>query len=542
MTGLLRQFFAVFTVALWLLSPAFAQTLVIQYSDSHSQYDNINYFYRSVLSWCETFRKRHPNGTILIIANGDISGASLWAQRDAGEANHRVLTLLSQRYHLVNVLGNHDSFDFVGSVYESGMQPNTLVLRHGSHLVSNLGGKKILASNLTPTSAASHLYGRYQDIPLPSKEVLRVIGFITPNMIASSAYDTQSPLQLIERVNPLLETAKFELMEAASDGIKLVILAFHEELSFLQSVLEQLYLWKEREPKLQSMKILFAAAGHDHFVANEVIRNIPLIDAGANYAFSAISFDEKNQLQSVDHFDLKRQVTQSDLNEVSLNSLESDFLISLTSEVDSIRFENSRSYGKVAGTAQTKRDLELAQHELGYAISNSVRDWAKEVLEIEQHGLSLEGVVGFYNSTSYRNEKPISNGELLKSTTVEMAPFDAESKAFVMRGQDILNMFRSLRMLRERKKNYAPQISSNLREVSDYGLEILGVDGLWAPLREEAFYGIGMDYFLSRGGYRLPDFLAALSNAVYTAQTQLLTREILGRYLPRHLNCEFVLR
>ena len=68
--------------------PVFGQTLIFQFSDTHSIYSNMRNFTYKIQNRIDDFKTHYPDGEVLFIHSGDISGPSEFTYFDRGNLNY----------------------------------------------------------------------------------------------------------------------------------------------------------------------------------------------------------------------------------------------------------------------------------------------------------------------------------------------------------------------------------------------------------------------------------------------------------------------
>jgi 2',3'-cyclic-nucleotide 2'-phosphodiesterase (5'-nucleotidase family) len=166
-----------------------------------------------------------------------------------------------------------------------------------------------------------------------------------------------------------------------------------------------------------------------------------------------------------------------------------------------------RELVRTRGFAAVKLDLKAGPEQLGTAIADAMAIWARETLGSNQ---SIEvasrwlPVVAFFNSSSYRRDEAIPAGAFTEGDLRSIYPMPNEGMAvFRVSGEELIELFRSLREHRRREQSYSPQLSANLRATESLDLEFRDSRGGWSPVNPEQIFALVADPWLSRNGFEL---------------------------------------
>lgn len=509
--------------------------LLIHFSDSHSNLPGLVQFLKVVSHLAHEHLLGHPEGEVIIVPTGDIAGADEWSTRDGGEWVYRALAELGRHYPVVTVLGNHEAFDFVGTRFERGHLPNHFFVEQSQRFQSMIG-QKLLAANVHSIGPARDLIDAYQDVRLKSGHLIRFIGLVTPNLIASSGYDTSSALQLFDGVEGLLPVAQKELIRAAHDRVHTAFLPVHEELLYVRPFVDELARWKQSRPDLRALSMPLVMAGHDHLVSRERRSDVNVIDSGSDFAFTAIQYDPDQRVVSrAKHWSLEKQEALVARHpNLPLESGIQAVIAGLEREIADVIQENSQVLiPHPIRIEDAKQNLERGPTALGRHLADALSDWAyTQILDIPDM-VELDGVIAFFNSTSFRREVPFEGQSLRLIDLRSFIPFDMFTRLRILRGEDIEIIFSAIRRNRAQKQAYSPQLSNGWSEQSDYKLYFDG-----QPIRPEGLYLLASDHFISRNGYAIPEVEAAFERAIWTQSETWTILDVMRRYLPRRLGCE----
>ena len=91
---------------------AYSHLLIIQFSDTQSQYDRIPIFINAISHRMHVFKEKYPDGKLLVLENGDIGGMSEYSKYDGGYLDYSLLSSFNKNIPVVLGLGPHQAFDF----------------------------------------------------------------------------------------------------------------------------------------------------------------------------------------------------------------------------------------------------------------------------------------------------------------------------------------------------------------------------------------------------------------------------------------------
>jgi 2',3'-cyclic-nucleotide 2'-phosphodiesterase (5'-nucleotidase family) len=189
--------------------------------------------------------------------------------------------------------------------------------------------------------------------------------------------------------------------------------------------------------------------------------------------------------------------------------------------------------------AQTRRDLQARRAELGTEVADAMTEWATEVLARRRPGEKYT-VVSFYNSSSYRNERPIDSGDITGATIWAAYSFRSRPRVALIKGHHLAALFRALRLYRLKSevnpaRQYTPQMGSNLVEREDFGLHLY--DGESArPLDPDETYALALDGWLAKNKYGIDEWARLIQQVEWVDDDRArLQTEVLEEFLPRRL-------
>ncbi len=531
---LLRIFFLCFTISHSALA---ASTLLIQFSDTHSAYDRIPNFVRAVSAIAQDFQSKNPDGKVILLANGDIAGANLWTEFDGGSLTYQFLAALSTQYRIAFTVGNHEAFDFVGTHYEQGLPKNGLFLKQAEELVQTVQRQghlqpsfRILAANAVPTDAARHLFASSMDFKINENETLRIVGLALPTLMNHSAYDVSSPLQIFRYIRPLLEEAQTQLWNASQEGITHVIFQCHESFGAVKKFAEELNSWKAKIPALEQIKVPFVGAGHDHRVVLDKVNQTYVVDAGDQFAFSAIVLSDKLDVQSIKHWSQKDQKKYEKFEKLS--PVEMEMINTFNKETTRVLRATQHTVGATNGFRDNKHTLTLGRNSLGNALADSLTRWAQDTLKEYQNIPQYIDTVAFLNSSAYRKMSETAPGPLFIRDVKEMIPFQRSLRLVLLNGSDVELLFQSIRKHREILSKYSPQLPSYMQEIEKYRLLIRS-----QPIQSNEIYALVLDDFLGSNGYGLKEFDDVFARVLWELPKPPTTQAVIQNYL-----CDSLLR
>lgn len=488
--------FLLFILGVLLFSAvASAQVLVLEVADSHSAYDQLPGFIRSVDHLKHDFLKKYPMGRVVLIVAGDYGGRSQWTD-DRGWMGIQALSRLAGEMDVVYVLGNHDAFDWGKT--ENG---NRLVLRQLEFL--HRAGVKIVGSNISFADDTKPLISPYFDLRSHAGRQVRFAGFGLEVFFQKSSYDESSKIRILDEISAPGAAMVATAEQAASDRVDDLIVFVHDNHERLN---ESLQVTRQELAKNSSQKpsLPVAFAAHDHVHHTEMVGSTLAIDSGSDFDFSAVELDANG---TVAHHVLMSTELRSRENVKPATSKRLEkFAGAIERQVDLIRARTETVVGLSGGFHETKLDLKNGRATLGTALAETLHDWAAK--QLKQSGTELQ-VIAFYNSSSYRRDSPIPAGPLSIGDLNGFYPFPGDAQLFTATGAEIQQLFSVLRAWRYAQDgNYTPQISDELSEsaVNDLQIESRVLLHNGQPLEPNKTYALALDAWLAGNGYHLAEY------------------------------------
>lgn len=294
----LRHFLFFHFLCLSFAFSAFGELLIIQSSDQHSSYSRLPDFLASIEVISRQFREKHPNGTEILLINGDFSSQlEFWSDRDRsrfldfqdynplaaeekGDFAYKILSRLARKYIVLYTFGNHDAFDW----RDSG-----LFLKQMLRL--KRAGVLLLAANVDFYSEYSELFFPYVDIAGAQNKNIRFAGFTLPNSREKrvAGPKVKGPA-VIRDILPIKGPLSEIIQSSGQDSqVSALILGFHLGLHKTSQIFDQV-----EEENTEKVSLIFA--GHDHRISKGLyIHKTPIIDSGAFFDFSAVTLDDYGQ-------------------------------------------------------------------------------------------------------------------------------------------------------------------------------------------------------------------------------------------------------
>lgn len=523
---------------------AFSDTYIIQTSDSHSAFDRMALFIKAVSALRVEIMSRDPDAQIILKFNGDFGGASEFTTLDKGDAGYDAVAALSADYGIVVVMGNHEGFD------EKGAAGNELFLRQNKSLVdriSRVQGKpfRVLAANVVPQSLGKDLFAPYADFKTKEGVPFRVVGMVLEPFFTASTYDRFSYPQLIKSISPVHETLYQQMEQARRDGVHTVIPMIHDGVGVPARLLENLSPeWLAQN----QLNIPLMFAGHDHRVVREKIRNTWLVDSGSGFSFTLTVLDKSLKVVGEPKYFGERAQRDLAVRPSHFTLGEARALVAIEESMRDVDQINGVVIGHSRGFRSTKHQLKKGRDPLGDSVSNSLADWARVTFGqksddlLADHGLKrsdILGFFGFYNSSSYRREKPIPEGPLTRYVPISIYPMPGTGDMLIVTGAQVEALYKAFRTHLHNMEKYSPQISSNLKADEDFSLQTVSENGEWLPLKKDGRYVLAMDHWMATNGYDVPGWRDIINTPdTVRIPTQTDIRDVLLQFLPSHLGPE----
>jgi len=331
----------------------------------------------------------------------------------------------------------------------------------------------------------------------------------------------------------MLAVAKAQLALAALDGVDTVIFQCHERFSTVKPFTRELLAWKARHPKLQALNLPVVFASHDHLVYNQKVGDTRVIDSGTNYAFTALELSETGSVENMRYLSPKQQKQFAGYDELQVQ--ERKIVTRAEKIIARVTALQSEIIGTSIGYADTRPTMEQGRGVLGMRLTDALIDWSNDSFALLPDAPEVAATFAFFNSGSYRYATPIPAGDVTRAQIIGMNPFEGGPVIYVLEGKHIQSMYEGLRKQLAREKVYTPQISSNLNEGEDMQLLTKTPEGKWVPLDPNQKYILVLGSWLGRNGFKVPEFAAALPKGLDITPPDSVTRDVLMKYLPKHL-------
>lgn len=467
-----------------LVSKAHGQTLIVEFSDSHSAYDRLPNFLKSVQTQIADFRRQNPQGQAVILVNGDFSGLSAWAT-ESGWLGIKALEHLNRMAPVLFVLGNHDGFD-----WSDHKQGNSLVAQQMARLsqvgVTLLGSNIEFAENLRP------LLKPHYDLSVNGKQI-RFAALGLENFFVKSNWMNDPKNPILHRMHDSVDTMERIVTGARHEGTDAVIFFQHDGH---QEVSERIEKLQARLHTLGGPQIPVVFAAHDHEIANRRVGPTQIVDSRSNFDFSTVVLDRELRFASTQFWDEAKQASTALRAQKGPEAWER-FVKVTENFVAKARVRSSEVLVETGGFEDFKLTLKSGPRPLGTALAESLRAWGAQ--EAERLGYGKLPVVAFYNSSSYRRDDPVKNGQLTRGDVAGFYPFPGEVMMFDTNIKEVERLFADLRQWRlQQDGKYTPQLSTNLAESAPFRLKLKNAEGERVILV--------LDSWLSRNRYAIPSF------------------------------------
>ena len=534
------------------LSNAEANLLVFKINDSHSKYTKLPALVQTISKRVKEIRKVYPETEVLITFTGDNIGVSMETLFDGGWLNIDSMVELSKHYHVTYTMGNHDPTDFVGTNHEldHGYFHNELYIKQIESLMSrvqalgpkNKGPRAVLAANAPITPSYQHLVHAYQDIPLPNKKSLRVVGLVVPELLHDCIVNKESPVQLFScDVFKALETeAIHQYNQAAHDGIDQIIFEVHHntqktrKMAMLTMMLiETLQGSSAAHPK--APKILFVGAAHDHQRIEEWLTvgemHVPFVNSRDYYATHEMFFDNdgniinnmdrdinkwgpatvtrplKEQLRFWDNHEQEEYIRSPEAQPFQLYKSEVALLQKVNKVVSEVLQATSTPISRIPHIPEKKEHLTLGRSRLGTLLADSLHLWTQDVVaKLGDNAPVSQGIVTFQNSTSYRYNQVLEDGDLTMGHIIDMFPFNRALGLYFLKGSEITEIYYTVReKVLEMKGYYSPQLPRHMAFNDEtHALQMLvskpGEAPVFQDLIADKYYWLATDDFIASNG------------------------------------------
>lgn len=511
--SMIRLFFLVLTLTLGLTLlrvEAFAEVLIIESSDQHSAYEKLPAFLDQLHAVVADFKGKHPTGKVVLLINGDFSGASIWSVADRGWLGYQVLKQLNQDMQVVFVPGNHDGLD-----WGKGGRGNDLLLKQMKFLRE--AGIPVLGTNIVPGAGAQGLFSNHFDLLSSTQrgeQKIRIAGFTLESLKQQSGYDPSAKTQPIESLSDSVNGVLKLIQQARKDHVSKVVLAFHESTAGVQEILKRVIA---SDPTAKGF-VSATFAAHDHIPWVGVSSEVPLFNGGGDFDYAQVQLSDEGRIRDSK---LSHPIPRAEGSETSLAKTVDRF-------VKARQEQEKVPWVEIPGYAETRADFVQRRTPLGTHLADALTDWARQ-----ESGSELP-VVGLYNSTAYRGNTALPEGAMSRGDLKKIYPFFNFAKSVGVSGRELQESYNELKSYgREKLKAFTPQLSSNLRESADGKLEILQKNGSWKALKENQVYNVAMDAWLSENGFKLPHW--SWVNDPSRLLTSRMHQDVLVEYAPARL-------
>jgi len=486
------------------------------------------------------FKRRHPDGVVLELFNGDFSGAGTYSFDDQGFATYEFLARLSadsNRFPLVN-MGNHDGTDFllIGG-HES-------LLAHHQKILSEFrkyspSGRplfKLQSANLVPSPVLKDAYEPYRDIQLPGGKILRVISLTLDGLYQESHYkgpDSEYPIWL--ELSPMLESAKKILIEAAALNIKEVVFQCHEGSENVMRFTDALKEWMRNspDPKMKNINIPVVFAAHDHQPQTSMHKGTLIQNSGMSFEFSTVELGDDGRLSDYEHYTLEEQrkiagaFRNQTLSEVESKAVEflHDVIRDKNAKLDAVMMP------KMPLIAETRYDLTRGRTQLGSLLSDALIYAVQDdlpALRVQSKLVDELPLVSFHNSSSYRANEPIfGSGPYRFRDFLKQFPFERKFGIIITSGKEAQRLYLGAF---ERSNVFTTQISSNLQINESNRLLTLSVNGQFIPLEQVERVVLILESWVYLNGMGSNNVAEVLAQSEHLTPTDPDLRNVMKKY------------
>lgn len=498
--------------------PSFAELLIIQSSDNHSKYKRIDSFIKSTHKLIEDFKAKYPNGEVVFNFNGDYSGASSFSnfKGDKGKLGLELMGALAKEHTVLFTFGNHEAFDWL----VDGIADD-LFYEHLKYLDEK--GVISLGSNTKLKERSQKYFKDKYDHYIGQNHKVRFLGLQLETFYEKVPNHNGNEVGEVLEVDGYEATLKREIVKAKEAGVQSLVASYHDTFGKVVKVTKKI-----NDLLPSSLKIPVSFAAHDHVVDKTVIGEATnIIDSGSNFDFSAVVLNNDGVFVSHEFFDKEKQL--------DISSEVSDFPDYLrkvgrkiSKHVEDVRKLKSTGEKRLSVIKESKLTLKKSRSTvLGDALGDALVMHGNKELSLEEKS-KVKGIIGMFNSSSYRNDSILDTGYLDEFELREMFPIKNEVNILKMTGEDIQIFFESLRRFREKEGIFTPQMSKNIREKANFRLEFEGQKG-WQALDKKGSYYVVVDHWLAINGYAIPEHDGLdLASKVISKES---TFEVFRRYL-----------
>jgi 2',3'-cyclic-nucleotide 2'-phosphodiesterase (5'-nucleotidase family) len=511
----------------FILAACFSQILILESSDHHSDYGRMGNWIKTISKVSREFKTRHPDGTVILVVNGDFVGArGTWTrlpqkpglENDHGRLGYEVLSLLAQDAEIILTPGNHEEFDWAirGGSYSIGHE---LFLRHHRDFAAAMENLKerpfrMTAANVVPGADGKELFEPFTDVPLRSGGSVRFVGLLLENFFIKSNYyrvaagstPPEGYLDLISDVRPMWPSLHEALVQAQKDRQEFVVVAAHDWVGNLLN-LSHTVSSHSGDFGIAGVRTPLWLGGHEHERVVNFVDGRHFAQCGSNCDLIQVEMDADGKVSKVLGISNKQQVANAEYDGLSSN--EALALELVEKRVSAIRAANPDAHRVLANLhygAPPKSRFKQGRQDAGTVLSEMLRKWGANIPVRMDYPIPITADIAFYNSSSYRIDDQLEPGATISVKDVEdIHPFEHPVGVFIVSGAEASFLFNSLRKNRLEEGVYSPQLSVNLREVgaaSDKpGQLVIWTGSEWEALNPNAHYRLTMDPWLSSNGY-----------------------------------------
>ncbi len=506
-----------------LAQKAQSQVLFVQWSDVHSALKSFTQQILAIDNSAQDFLMRNPKGEVVIVVNGDFTSINPMNIKEGGWISMDGLKLLKQRgYTLLFIPGNHDAFDWTVRINGADLfleQMKALKEAGVTILAENFIGKNPEFQKITSPSY------RLKTLKAPS----HIVGLTLPTLMSKSNLSEENASRLFTGIETYHESMDRILPKMAQNGVSNIFWSIHQGHMKLQR--QVLRIINETLVRHSiNVKTPLMMGGHDHQVASYRTRGTHISDGGSHGSMNIIEVDELGRISQKNFRHIG--ISEDSLNQIKpesfqwgqkyLNSiseaeiLQQDWLKPFHQRVSNLVSTSEKRLARVLGQTRGidlhKAHLKQGPNELGNLIAESLVSWAKTLGIIQKN---TTPIIAMINSSSYRLEAPIPAGEMTEFVFRNMYPFNNEATLYYLSGQEIKDLYFSLRRVYSNsdKTLFSPHLNYDAKEVN--GDLLIKENGQWNKIDTKNSYWIVIDGWLSdhrfEQSYRIKEWLEILS-------------------------------
>ncbi|MCJ8277409.1 MAG: metallophosphoesterase [Bdellovibrionales bacterium] len=527
-------------IAIFISFKAQAQVRLIQWTDAHSTMTTLTQQMAAIDEKAQEFLARQPRGEVVIHVIGDFSSLNPYNSEDGGWKEYEALRILKERgYTVLYTPGNHDAFDW--SFKRDGAD---LFLEQIRYLRDS--GVEILADNLrNKTEAFRSLVSEYYSLRTLQGD-WRLVGLTIAELMSQSNLTKETADKLFGSVERYQRSFSRIIGRMAREGASHVIFGIHQGHVKLSKKTELIQRVQEESSRPVEVPLIMGA--HTHKGAFFQKNGIHFSEAGSHGSFSVIDYDQRGRMGDVHHVAINR----ASLAQAPLESFEKGHRFvnrwtesqikdlpwlepyhqELKAHIEAAEAQLSRVLVRTRGIPQQRFDLREGPSELGRMLAQSRVDWSKQTAVVHR---STDIFIGMVNSSAYRVENMLAQGEMTELIFRLLYPSKTEANLFRMSGLDFRNLYLSLR---ESYSNgdprlYSLQVNYEIKEVKNELL--LQVDGRWVKINNGENYWVALDGWLADRqfgqSFHIKQWMSRLFGAVPVANSSV--QDIFGEYMPR---------